>query len=161
MATTATLRRATPLTPADRKAAAGLLQAHLYALVDLRLAVQQVHWNVEGPRFYAIHTMTDTFYTALDGFVDVVAERIRALGSPADGRPAALAEHSPLPDVPAGTIQDEAALRLLLDLYRAFDEHLRDTIEGLDEPDPSSQDLLIDISRESEKHQWMIRAHLA
>ena len=161
MASTATLRRATPLTPEDRKAAADLLQAHLYALVDLRLAVQQVHWNVEGPRFHSVHVMTEGFYESLNGFVDIVAERIRALGAPADGRPAVIAEHSPLPAVPAGVIRDEAALRLLLDLYRAFDEQLRETIEGLEDPDPSSQDLLIDLSRESEKHQWMVRAHLS
>lgn len=38
------------------------------------------HWNVEGPHFYSLHLMFETFYQTLWESLDEIAERIRALG---------------------------------------------------------------------------------
>ncbi len=38
------------------------------------------HWNVEGPHFYSLHLMFETFYQPLWESLDEIAERIRALG---------------------------------------------------------------------------------
>ncbi len=160
MATTARSRRALPLTAEERSVTCKTLQGVVYHLLDLRLAVQQIHWNEQGPHFYGVHKMTDEFYTILNEWVDTLAERIRALGSPADGRPAAVAEHSTLPPAPEGLIQDLDGVRYLLSAYGAFDDYLRDAIDALEEPDVSSQDELVDLSKVSEQHQWMLRAHL-
>ena len=160
MPITARSRRAVPLTLEERRTTCGTLQDVLYHLIDLRLAVQQMHWNEQGPHFYGVHKMLGEFYAALDAWVDTLAERILTLGFPADGRPEAVAEHSTLPAPPEGLVEDMAAVRYLLDAYATFDERLRDAIEALEEPDPSSQDELVDLSKVSEQHQWMLRAHL-
>jgi starvation-inducible DNA-binding protein len=161
MPITARSRRALPLTADERRVTCSTLQDVLYHLIDLRLGVQQVHWNVQGRHFYGVHKMLDEFYTTLNEWVDTLAERILALGQPADGRPAAVAEHSTLPAAPEGFVQDVEGLRFLLTAYAAFDERLRDAIDALEEPDPSSQDEFVDLSKVSEQHQWMLRAHLA
>src|SRR6218665_188302 len=42
-------------------------------------------WNVEGPMFQTLHTMFELQYTELALAVDLIAERIRALGHYAPG----------------------------------------------------------------------------
>ena len=51
----------------------------------LYLKTHNFHWNVTGPQFNDLHMMFMNQYTELWGAVDLVAERIRALGSYAPG----------------------------------------------------------------------------
>ena len=59
------------------------------------------HWNVTGPMFETLHLMLERQYSALALAVDLVAERIRALGFPA---PATYSEFARLSSMaePAG-----------------------------------------------------------
>jgi len=72
----------------------------------LYLKTHNFHWNVTGPQFSALHTMFETQYTELALAVDLIAERIRALGEPAPGSYSAFARLSTIKeatDVPAAT----------------------------------------------------------
>jgi starvation-inducible DNA-binding protein len=51
----------------------------------LYLKTHNFHWNVTGPMFNTLHLMFETQYTELATAVDLIAERIRALGVPAPG----------------------------------------------------------------------------
>src|SRR5258708_32592247 len=51
----------------------------------LYLKTHGFHWNVVGPRFYELHKLFEEQYTELQGAVDTIAERIRALGAKAPG----------------------------------------------------------------------------
>lgn len=51
----------------------------------LYLKTHNFHWNVKGPMFQTLHLMFETQYTELATAVDLIAERIRALGYPAPG----------------------------------------------------------------------------
>ncbi len=51
----------------------------------LYLKTHNFHWNVTGPMFQTLHLMFETLYNEQWLAVDLVAERIRALGSPAPG----------------------------------------------------------------------------
>ena len=66
------------------KIAAGLsrLLADTYTVY---LKTHNFHWNVTGPMFNTLHLMFETQYTELAAAVDLIAERIRALGHPAPG----------------------------------------------------------------------------
>ena len=69
----------------DRKnIAAGLarMQADTYTLY---LKTHNFHWNVTGPMFQTLHLMFMAQYNETWLAVDVIAERIRALGFPAPG----------------------------------------------------------------------------
>ena len=55
--------------------------AHLLAdSYSLYLKTHNFHWNVTGPMFSTLHLMFETHYTELSLAVDLIAERIRALG---------------------------------------------------------------------------------
>ena len=51
----------------------------------LYLKTHNFHWNVTGPMFQTLHLMFETQYNELALAVDLVAERIRALGVVAPG----------------------------------------------------------------------------
>ena len=51
----------------------------------LYLKTHNFHWNVEGPMFNTLHLMFMDQYTELWNALDLIAERIRALGYPAPG----------------------------------------------------------------------------
>lgn len=51
----------------------------------LYLKTHNFHWNVKGPMFQTLHQMFEAQYTELATAVDLIAERIRALGYPAPG----------------------------------------------------------------------------
>lgn len=51
----------------------------------LYLKTHNFHWNVTGPMFQTLHQMFETQYDELALAVDLIAERIRALGFPAPG----------------------------------------------------------------------------
>ena len=51
----------------------------------LYLKTHNFHWNVTGPMFQTLHLMFEQHYNELALAVDLIAERIRALGHPAPG----------------------------------------------------------------------------
>jgi starvation-inducible DNA-binding protein len=115
----------------------GLLQDRLNALNDLALTLKHVHWNVIGPHFIAVHTMLDPQVDGVREMVDDVAERIATLGGSPCGTPGALVAAR------SGVIADH-----------------RTAIDKTEEPDPVTQDLLINQAGELEQYHWFVRAHL-
>jgi len=67
-----------------RKIAQGL-SALLADSYTLYLMTHNFHWNVTGPDFNSLHMMFMTQYTEQWNAIDIIAERIRALGHPAPG----------------------------------------------------------------------------
>src|SRR3954469_2546787 len=70
---------------ADRQKIAQGLSRLLADTYTLYLKTHNFHWNVTGPMFQTLHLMFETQYNELALAVDLVAERIRALGYPAPG----------------------------------------------------------------------------
>jgi hypothetical protein len=70
-----------------RFTAASALQKLLPELVALTLNAKQAHWNVTGPAFLPLHTLTDEIAADLRTWVDRVAEHTVALGFAVDARP--------------------------------------------------------------------------
>src|SRR5687768_6915087 len=71
--------------PAQREEIANGLSRVLADTYTLYLKTHNFHWNVTGPMFQTLHLMFETHYNELALAVDLVAERIRALGFPAPG----------------------------------------------------------------------------
>src|SRR5690348_10665588 len=70
---------------ADRQKIAQGLARLLADTYTLYLKTHNFHWNVTGPMFQTLHLMFETQYNELALAVDLIAERIRALGFPAPG----------------------------------------------------------------------------
>jgi starvation-inducible DNA-binding protein len=71
------------------------------------LKTPNFHWNITGPMFQTLHVMFEAQYNELALAVDLIAERIRALGEPAPGSYRDFARLSGIPDaegVPNATL---------------------------------------------------------
>ncbi len=69
----------------DRKSIVDGLSRLLSDTYVLYLKTHNFHWNVTGPMFRTLHLMFEEQYNELALAVDLIAERIRALGFPAPG----------------------------------------------------------------------------
>ena len=137
-----------------------LLQARLNALTDLSLTLKHIHWNVVGPQFIAVHTMLDPQYEAVSTMADSVAERIAALGGSPQGTPGALVAARTWDDYSIGRADAISHLGALDLVYSGVVSGHREAIAATEEPDPVTQDLLIEQSMQLEQFQWFVRAHL-
>ncbi|MEZ7828566.1 MAG: Dps family protein [Brachymonas denitrificans] len=73
------------ISDAKRKKIAEGLSKLLADSYTLYLMTHNFHWNVTGPQFNSLHVMFMDQYTEQWNALDVIAERIRALGFPAPG----------------------------------------------------------------------------
>src|SRR4030095_4389121 len=97
----------------DRGEIAQGLSRLLADTYTLYLKTHNFHWNVTGPMFQTLHLMFETQYNELALAVDLIAERIRALGYPAPGT---YSEYSKLSSIKetAGVPKAEEMIRLLV-----------------------------------------------
>lgn len=142
----------------EKRIAGAALQAVLADLVDLSLVAKQAHWNVVGPRFRSVHLQLDEVVTAARTFSDTVAERASAIGVPPDGRAATVADASAIAEHPVGWVSDDDVVAWFVDQLGAVIARLREQIDETEKADPVTQDLLIGIAAELEKHRWMFQA---
>ncbi|WP_329036312.1 DNA starvation/stationary phase protection protein [Streptomyces sp. NBC_01725] len=149
------------LPEADLKLVGEALQGALVDLLDLSLVAKQVHWNIVGPRFRSVHLQLDEVVTTARSHSDTVAERAAAIGVTPDGRAATVAAQSAIGTVADGWIKDADAVRTLVDGLGAVIVRMRERIRVTDEPDPVTQDILIGLTADLEKHHWMFQAESA
>lgn len=127
-------------------------------MIALALQGKQLHWNLEGRQFMSIHMQLDTIVNDARAWVDELAERLVALGVPAEGQPADVARESSLEELPKGSISDGQALSLIMERVSRLAAKSRSCANNLGSIDIGSQDLCLDILRGMEKHYWMLRA---
>ncbi|MBD0695098.1 Dps family protein [Streptomyces sp. CBMA123] len=147
-----------PLPEADRKTTGHALQGTLVDLLDLSLVAKQAHWNLYGPRFRSVHLQLDEVVATAREYADGVAERAAAIGVSPDGRAATVAGSSSLPAFPEGWTADTAVVEYLVNAFGAVIGRMRARIEDTAAADPVTQDLLIGLTAELEKHSWMFQA---
>ena len=144
----------------DREDIAEGLKKLLADTYTLYLKTHNFHWNVTGPMFQTLHLMFETQYTELASAVDVIAERIRSLGSPAPGTYKQYAELSSIKEdegVPAA--QD--MIRLLVEGQESVVRTARSLYPSAEKAlDEATADLLTQRIQLHEKTAWMLRSLL-
>lgn len=146
------------ISEADRKELAQGLSRLLADTYTLYLKTHNYHWNVTGPMFQTLHLMFETQYNELALAVDLVAERIRALGVYAPG---SYAQYSQL-----SSIKEETAIPAAQDMIRnlvqgqeAVIRTARSLLPLADKAsDESTADLLTQRLQVHEKTAWMLRS---
>ena len=133
------------------------LLANSYALL---LKTQNVHWNVVFFDFRAVHLMTEEHYDNLFDAIDVIAERIRMIGSVP---PATFEEFSKIATV-KDALSAKTGKEMLTELL-ASHEIIRDEIKaGLSEisgnNDYGTEGVLTDRLAFHEKAIWIIKSTL-
>ncbi|AFY46858.1 DNA-binding ferritin-like protein (oxidative damage protectant) [Nostoc sp. PCC 7524] len=126
----------------------------------LYLKTHNFHWNVTGPMFQTLHLMFETQYTELALAVDLIAERIRALGYPAPGTYSEYVNLSSIPETP-GVPKAKDMIRLLVEGQEAVVRTARSIFPIVDEVnDEPTADLLTQRMQVHEKTAWMLRSLL-
>ncbi|MDZ4759746.1 MAG: Dps family protein [Alphaproteobacteria bacterium] len=117
------------------------------------------HWNVEGPRFLTLHTLFETQYNELWTSLDLIAERIRALGHYAPYGEAITKRSTIKAD--SGALDEDAMLGALAAGNEAVVKAARACLLTAEEAgDQATADLMTQRVAIGEKAAWMLRAHL-
>ncbi|HTP01054.1 MAG TPA: DNA starvation/stationary phase protection protein Dps [Anaerolineales bacterium] len=144
-----------------REQVCATLNEQLADMFDLFSQTKQAHWNVKGSDFYQLHKLFDKLAEELAENIDVVAERVTALGGVAMGTVHMSAARSRLPEFPDRSVQSMAAVEVLAVRYASLAETTRAAIDTASErQDETTANILQDISAELDKDLWMLEAHL-
>ncbi len=144
----------------DRKQIADGLSRLLADTYSLYLKTHNFHWNVTGPMFQTLHLMFETQYTELALAVDLIAERIRALGYPAPGTYSDFAKLGSIPET-TGVPKATEMIRLLVEGQEAVARTARSVFPVVDQAnDEPTADLLTQRMQLHEKNAWMLRSLL-
>ncbi|RZA05294.1 MAG: DNA starvation/stationary phase protection protein [Moraxellaceae bacterium] len=144
----------------DREAIASGLSKFLADTYTLYLKTHNFHWNVTGQMFQSLHIMFETQYTELALAVDVIAERIRALGVYAPGtykQFSALSDIQEEDHIPAA----KDMIRLLIEGHEQVIRTARSLYPAVEKAsDEATGDLLTQRMQVHEKTAWMLRSLL-
>lgn len=138
-----------------------ILNQQLADTFDLYSQIKQAHWNVKGKDFIQLHELFDELAAEVLGFVDLVAERVTQLGGTALGTARMAASSSALPEYPSDVVDGPDHVACLVDRYGRYVAATRTGITTTDDlGDPTTADLLTEISRAVDKHLWFLEAHI-
>ena len=144
-----------------RSGVVAILSQTLADTIDLKTQVKQAHWNVKGMNFTQLHELFDEMASELEEYVDMVAERITALGAIAYGTARVAAGQSSLPEYPLDATGGKSHVTALAERYAAYAKHVREAIAKTDAlGDSGTADMYTEISRTIDKRLWFLEAHL-
>ncbi len=136
------------------------LSALLADSFTLYLMTHNFHWNVTGPQFNSLHLMFMGQYTEQWNALDVIAERIRALGHPAPGTFKEFLKRASIKDVD-GTPKANDMIRHLVAAQEATARTARKLFPVVEAAnDQPTADLLTQRLEVHEKTAWMLRSLL-
>lgn len=145
----------------DRKEIAKGLSTLLADTYTLYLQTHNFHWNVEGPMFQTLHLMFETQYNELALAVDLIAERIRALGHYAPGTYAEFAKLSSIKEIPGEKLSATKMIETLVHGQETVARTARSIFAVVEKAsDEPTADLLTQRLQVHEKTAWMLRALL-
>lgn len=144
----------------DRSKIADGLARLLADSYTLYLTTHNFHWNVTGPMFNTLHLMFETQYTEMALAVDLIAERIRALGEYAPGTYRDFKKLTSIAE-PEGVPNAEEMIRTLVRGQEAVVKTARSIVPlAVKVGDEPTLDLLTQRMQVHEKNAWMLRSLL-
>ena len=145
---------------AERERIAGGLSRVLADSYTLYLQTHNFHWNVTGPMFQTLHLMFETQYGELALAVDLIAERIRALGVHAPGTYKQFAALSSIKEID-GVPKAQEMIEILVQGHETVARTARQVFLTAEESnDQPTCDLLTQRMQLHEKTAWMLRSLL-
>ena len=148
------------ITDLESKKIADGLSALLADSYTLYLMTHNFHWNVTGPQFNSLHNMFMGQYTEQWNALDVIAERIRALGFPAPGTYKEFVKLASIKEV-EGVPKANDMIRHLVAAQEATARTARNLFKLVDKVnDQPTADVLTQRIDVHEKTAWMLRSLL-
>ncbi len=131
--------------------------ADTYALM---LKTQNYHWNVEGENFNGLHNLFEQQYNELFQTIDVIAERLRALGEKAPGT---FAQFTKLKSIADGDSELDSA-SMVKDLYKSNQQVLATIQDARQKAEKAGDEATIDLYNQRtaahDKASWMLKSSL-
>lgn len=147
----------------DKKARTKVADALVPVLADsytLLVKSHVYHWNLVGPLFIPLHHLTEEHYKDLFEAVDIIAERIRALGKRAPLSFAQLLAKASVEEETANRSAEDMVFQLVDD-HEQLSKHIREAALLADDADDLvTADMLTARLAFHEKAIWMLRATL-
>ena len=144
----------------EREQIVAALSKLLADTYTLYLKTHNFHWNVTGPMFQTLHLMFEAQYNELALAVDLIAERIRALGAPAPGSYREFARLASIREA-EGVPKATDMIRQLVDGQEAVVRTARAAFPIVERAnDQPTADLLTQRMQVHEKTAWMLRSLL-
>ncbi len=146
----------------DENARVAVAEALTRVLADsyaLYLKTHGYHWNVVGPQFPVLHALFEEQYRELWAALDVIAERVRALGRFAPASGAEFAKLAAIESTEKTPPPADQMVKNLLEGHETLIRRAREALETADDADDAaSEDLLTQRIQTHEKTAWMLRA---
>lgn len=138
-----------------------VLNQHLADSLDLYSQAKQAHWNVKGMNFFTLHELFDKVADTVIELVDMIAERVTALGGEALGTVRMSASNSSLPEFPSDLDTGEAFVHVMVERMAAFANNSRaNANKAMDVGDEATADLFIELTRETDKLLYFLESHI-
>ena len=146
-----------------RKQSVEILNKILADTMTLRDMYKKHHWQMSGATFYQLHLLLDKHYEEQANLVDMIAERIMALGGISIAMAPDVAEMTTIPRPPKGREDVPTQLSRLLQAHEIILRQAHDGADAADEAgDDGTNDLLVsNIIRTGEPQVWFLAEHLA
>ncbi len=155
----------TGLETASRRTVAEAMARSLADSYVVMVKTQAFHWNVSGPLFHSLHTLTEEHYRDLFEAVDELAERIRALGLQAPYSFDAMASLSELEELRSTDGRNPPTAAEMVALLASDHEKAAALMRARvkvaeDNDDPVSADMLTHRMKFHEQAVWMLTTFL-
>jgi starvation-inducible DNA-binding protein len=148
------------ISDSDRTAIGLGLSKLLADSYTLYLKTRNFHWNVTGPRFNTLQLMFESQYSELALAIDLIAQRIRALGLPVPGSHQQFAALSSIVEETGVPIANDMLRQLVADQEVVVRTARAVCKQANDAHDQPSADLLTQRMQLHEKNAWMLRSLL-
>ena len=146
-----------------RAQSVSILNQVLADTMTLRDLYKKHHWQVSGATFYQLHLLLDKHYEEQATLVDLIAERIMALGGISIAMAPDVADMTKIPRPPKGREDVPTQLSRLLEAHEIILRQAREGADAADEAgDDGTNDLLVsNVIRTHEPQVWFLAEHLA
>ena len=144
-----------------REKLTAILNARLADSLDLQTQTKFAHWNVKGKDFYQLHLLFDQIAEHAEEAIDLIAERITALGGVARGTLRQAAEASTLEEFDFTAKEGQQFVSVLAARVAAVGNAAREAIDESDTlGDKATADLFTELVRSLDKDLYFLEAHL-
>ncbi len=134
-----------------------IILANTYSLY---LKTQNFHWNVTGPNFKSLHELFALHYEEMIPAIDILAERVRTLGSKVDGSYENFARLTKFRSANKD-LNSKDMVQELINSNKILIELLKEGVEiAQQERDEASADILIGRTEAHQKNVWMLESSL-
>jgi starvation-inducible DNA-binding protein len=123
------------------------LNSFVNRLLAMAVEAKYYHWNIQGSSFFFMHEKLDELHSDLNSYADLLAERIRAANSINFVEVDVAVQIRPM-----RFNQSDVVHNVMIDL-NDLTVDLKTAI--VDESDPATQDVLVEIQRGIDKWLWM------